>query len=86
MFARRGVPFVPKLVLPPVPPPITPPDIFGGSSHVIGFTWHLSVVNAGWPRSMTPAEVRFQLTSTQIDAVGWHNVRTGSRPLDAGDG
>ena len=75
VFARRAVPFVPKLVFPPRPPPITPPDIFGGSSHVVGFTWHLSVVNAGWPRSITPAEVRFQLTSTQIDAVGWQNVQ-----------
>jgi protocatechuate 3,4-dioxygenase beta subunit len=74
VFPEPGVPFVPKLVMPPVPPPITPPDIFGGSNRVIGYTWHLSVVNAGWPRNITPAEVRFRLTSAQIDAVGWHNV------------
>jgi protocatechuate 3,4-dioxygenase beta subunit len=74
VFGEPGVPFVPKLVLPPAVPPFTPPDVFGGSNRVLGYTWHLSVVNAGWPRSITPPEVRFRFTSAQIDAVGWHNV------------
>jgi hypothetical protein len=59
----------------PYSPISPPPDIFGGSSGVIGFTWHLSVVNAGWPRSMTPDDVKFQLTSAQIDVAGWQNVQ-----------
>jgi protocatechuate 3,4-dioxygenase beta subunit len=74
LFPPLAVPFVPKLVLPPAPPKIIPPDIFGGSSSVVGFTWHLSVVNAGWPRSATPTDVRFQMTSTQQDAAAWRNV------------
>jgi hypothetical protein len=75
VFARPGAPFVPKLVLPPPRPPITPPGVFGGSNRVLGFTWHLSVVNGGWPRRMVPSDVRYQLASTQIEAVGWHNVQ-----------
>jgi hypothetical protein len=75
VFAPPAVPFVPKVLPPPKLPPINPPDIFGGSSRVLGFTWHLSVVNAGWPRSATPADVRFRLTSAQIDAGTWQNVQ-----------
>jgi hypothetical protein len=63
------------LLLPTIPPTTPPPDIFGGSSQVIGFTWHLSVVNAGWPRSVTQTNSPFQLTSAHIDAAGWQNVR-----------
>ncbi len=74
VFAQPVVPFVPPLVFPPVPPEIPPPEIFGGSSQALGFTWHLSVVNAGWPRSMASAEARFQRASTPIDIVGWQNV------------
>ena len=56
---RRSMP--PPFLLPPLIG--QPPEYFGGSSEVIGYTWHLSVVNAGRPRSMTPGEVQFQLTS-----------------------
>jgi protocatechuate 3,4-dioxygenase beta subunit len=75
VFGFPGVPFRPPLPFVPAVPPIEPPDIFGGSSKVIGYTWHLSVVNAGWPRSITPAQVKFQLTSAAIDVVGWPNVQ-----------
>jgi protocatechuate 3,4-dioxygenase beta subunit len=74
LFPPLAVPFVPKLVLPPRPPAIAPPDIFGGSSKVVGFTWHLSVVNAGWPRSAAPPSVRFQMTSMQLTAAAWQNT------------
>ncbi len=77
VFAPPLVPFIPPLVIAPIPPVIPPPDIFGGSDAVPGYTWHLSVVNAGWPRNVTPAEARFQLTAAQIDVASWRNV-----PLD----
>jgi len=48
-------------------------------SSAVGFTWHLSVVNAGWPRAVSPAAARFRFASAQIDVVGWQSV-----PLDAG--
>ncbi len=39
------------------------------------YTWHLSVVNAGWPRSVSPgAGAQFQLTAAQVNADGWRNV------------
>lgn len=70
-------------ILPPVKPPLyvldslkKPPFVFN-NSRVIGVTWHLSVVNAGWPRSMTPDEIKFQLTAAQIDVASWQNM-----PLD----
>jgi hypothetical protein len=53
----------------------SPPPPFGDVSHALGYTWHLSVVNAGRPRSITPADVRFQLTSTELDAAAWQNVQ-----------
>jgi protocatechuate 3,4-dioxygenase beta subunit len=77
VFGPPGVPFVPPLVFAPIPRTNPAPDIFGGSSQVLGFTWHLSVVNAGWPRSMMPTEARFQLTSAHIDAAAWMKA-----PLD----
>ncbi|MEX2316840.1 MAG: SdrD B-like domain-containing protein [Pirellulales bacterium] len=43
-----------------------------------GFTWHLSVVNAGLPRAVLANEPSFQFAAAQID-VGWQNV-----PLDQG--
>jgi len=75
VFAPPVVPYIPPLPYAPLAFAPPPPAIFGGSSQVIGFTWHLSVVNAGQPRSITPAEVRFQLTSVEIDAVAWQNAQ-----------
>jgi protocatechuate 3,4-dioxygenase beta subunit len=74
VFAPPAVPFVPPLVLAPIPSIRPVPDIFGGSSQALGFTWHLSVVNAGWPRSAMPGDVRFQLAATQIDVGAWTNA------------
>jgi protocatechuate 3,4-dioxygenase beta subunit len=79
VFAQPGAPYVPPLLFAPIPPAIVLPDIFGGSSQVLGFTWHLSVVNAGWPRGTTPNAARFQLASLPIDAASWQRM-----PLNQG--
>ncbi|MCC7475260.1 MAG: carboxypeptidase regulatory-like domain-containing protein, partial [Pirellulales bacterium] len=73
VFGPPAIPVTPPLPYVPLVPPRKAPDIFGGSS-VVGYTWHLSVVNAGWPRSMEPAEVKAMLASTQLDLQGWKNV------------
>jgi protocatechuate 3,4-dioxygenase beta subunit len=73
VFGPPAIPFVPPLRIPPIPPVVEPPSIFGGSS-AVGYTWHLSVVNAGWPRSITPGEVKFMLTSSPIDAAAWQSM------------
>lgn len=42
------------------------PIIYGGSGGVVGYTWHLSLINAGSPRSMqVDTEVAFQFVSAQ---------------------
>jgi hypothetical protein len=50
--------------------------VISSSDDVGGYTWHLSVVNAGWPRSMDQSSAIFQLTAAQSDA-NWQNI-----PLD----
>lgn len=74
-------PVFPSLVLQPppllwVPPVYIPkiPSVISSSDDVGGYTWHLSVVNAGWPRSMTPTDARFQLTASQVDVANWQSV------------
>ena len=49
------------------------PSVISTSDDVSGYTWHLSVVNAGFPRSIVTSEVHFQLAS-QTDAANWQNV------------
>ncbi|MBS0207311.1 MAG: carboxypeptidase regulatory-like domain-containing protein [Planctomycetes bacterium] len=56
-------PFLP----PPTPAaPLSPPTLLTGSSQVIGYTWHLSVINAGQPRDINSnGEAQVQLTGQQ---------------------
>ena len=63
--------------LPPYPTRI--PDWIGGSSKALGYTWHLSVVNAGQPRSVDEATLVYRLTAAPLVAAAWSDV-----PLDAG--
>ncbi len=70
-----GIPYVPPLPYAPFAFGRQREPLFGGSSQVIGFTWHLSVVNAGYPRSITPQDVRFHLTTAELDASAWQNVQ-----------
>ncbi|WP_425400228.1 SdrD B-like domain-containing protein [Aeoliella sp.] len=58
-------PFVFPLIAPERPDPI-----FYGGGDEVGYTWHLSLVNAGFPRSV-PAEGQalMHLTSTQMSAT-----------------
>jgi protocatechuate 3,4-dioxygenase beta subunit len=80
VFAPPVLPLIPFLWLPPAATIIASPGFYGGSNQAAGFTWHLSVVNAGWPRAATPTnDPRFLFASAPIDAVGWHGM-----PLDAG--
>ncbi len=71
VFSRSN-PFVPQFLFPLVANPSPSPLIFGGSSKVIGYTWHLSLVDAGQPRS-TPLseEAAMLLTAQTIDAAAW---------------
>lgn len=75
VFGPFAVPYIPPLPYAPFVFAPPPPTIFGGSSQVIGFTWHLSVVNAGQPRSIDSGEARFHLASAEIDAAAWENAQ-----------
>ena len=62
-------------VLPPLlPPPTTPEAIFGGSSRALGWTWHLSVVNAGEPRAIETQEASLRMVASQMDVAAWENA------------
>ncbi|MEN1678763.1 MAG: SdrD B-like domain-containing protein [Planctomycetota bacterium] len=64
--------FVPRVQLPPLLPPtqIAPPQ-YGGGSRVLGWTWHLSVVNAGWPREIETTEAEMQMVAMQLSSSRW---------------
>jgi hypothetical protein len=72
VFGPIPIPFMPALYAFPGPTP--PPSLEGFSGSYLDYTWHLSVVNAGWPRSVTPDEVRYQLTSAEFDVASWKNL------------
>jgi serine-aspartate repeat-containing protein C/D/E len=56
--------------LPLLPPPPVLPELYSGSA-MEGYTWHLSVVDAGQPRSIQTVENLTHLTSAQFDAMAW---------------
>lgn len=62
-------------LFPVVPAERATPPIYGGTNHVGGYTWHLSIVNAGFPRS-TPQLVDgvLRYASNQFDASQWQSV------------
>jgi protocatechuate 3,4-dioxygenase beta subunit len=63
-----------RIWLPPQVPSSEPATPFGGSSQVIAYTWHLSVIDGGQPRSNTTDDMLVQMTSSRFDVVAWRNV------------
>ena len=53
----------------PPPLPVKKPEWFGGSAKALGYTWHLSVVNAGAPRSVSEATAIYRLTAATTTAA-----------------
>ncbi|MFV2070575.1 MAG: fibrinogen-binding protein, partial [Pirellulales bacterium] len=49
-------------------------DVFGGSSSAPGYTWHLSVIDGGTPRSIHTNDKLVQLTSSHFDVVAWRQI------------
>ena len=72
------VPQVPRLAF--LRPVITTPDLLLTRSGVSGYTWHLSVINGGQPRSMRRGNrFRFHNTGVQLDVAAWgHSKVDGS--------
>jgi protocatechuate 3,4-dioxygenase beta subunit len=62
-----------------IPGPWDPqPGLYAGSVGAGDYTWHLSVVDAGQPRSTRFDGSVYQLTSTQIDVTAAQNVSLDS--------
>jgi protocatechuate 3,4-dioxygenase beta subunit len=62
-----------SLLFPPNIAPINPPSFPSGGG-ADGFTWHLSVINAGWPRAIMLGEVRVQFTAASNHTSLWQTV------------
>ena len=60
--------------LPPSAPPVVAPPIYA-SARVTGMTWHLSVVDAGWPRGDRRAnDALLRLTRARSTNISWNNA------------
>jgi protocatechuate 3,4-dioxygenase beta subunit len=58
----------------PTPQVFLRPGIPWGGSSAVGYTWHLSVVDAGKPRSMQEQDLLVHLTSTELSSAAWEDV------------
>ena len=60
-------------VLPPAAPPVALFELFAGSSRVIAYTWHLSVIDGGQPRGARGTnDVPMRFTHSRSAASAWH--------------
>lgn len=67
--------FLPPQQLPPLlPPTVTPDPIFGGSSRALGWTWHLSVVNAGEPRAVETDAAEMRMVASTLNVSRWREA------------
>ncbi len=55
----------------PQPLTLTPPGYYSGSSAVTGFTWHLSVIDAGAPREPGNEQPLVKLTAAEAEELAW---------------
>ena len=53
------------------PPVLPPPPVYTGSSQILDYSWHLSVVNAGQPRGPGESGGLVQLTAAQAEELAW---------------
>jgi hypothetical protein len=71
---ERFLPYIPGQPL-----NIARPDVYTGSSKVLGFTWHLSVIDAGSPRTPGSAEQLVKLTALRAEELAWLSNMEDSR-------
>ena len=70
--------YVPPPLLPVGGPWIPQPGLYAGSVGGSSYTWHLSVVDAGAPRSVRYVDSVYQLTASQIDVTSSQKVSLDS--------
>lgn len=71
-------PAAPAYILPP-PALVTPerPPLYGGSAGVVGYTWHLSVVDAGRPRGNDAGPRVAARLLRNVSVTGWDDSNLG---------
>jgi 5-hydroxyisourate hydrolase-like protein (transthyretin family) len=75
-----GVPApTPPLVIPPYQPLINNPDLNAGDA--LGYTWHLSIVDAGYPRGAQNQQVSMDLSSISVETATWMDMNMVSGEL-----
>ncbi len=62
MQANMAAQYFPLLLANVQPPVFQPPPVYTGSSQILDYSWHLSVVNAGQPRGPGEPDGFVQLT------------------------
>jgi serine-aspartate repeat-containing protein C/D/E len=55
----------------PQPLTLATPNVYSGSSPIAGFSWHLSVIDAGQPRGPGASEPLIKLTAAEADELAW---------------
>ena len=60
--------------IPPLPPPPPIPRIAGADS--VGYTWHLSIVDAGFPRGAQPGQVALDSSGIPVEVVAWSDLNS----------
>ena len=73
--ARPLIPETPPTILPFLPPP-APEPLALNSGKIVGFTWHLSVVDGGLPRNVDRPDAAIAAFGPRatIDAVAWRRL------------
>ncbi len=60
------------LVIPSYQPLVNNPDLNAGD--MLGYTWHLSIVDAGYPRSAQDQQVAMNLANVSVETATWMDL------------
>ncbi|HEY2881045.1 MAG TPA: SdrD B-like domain-containing protein, partial [Pirellulales bacterium] len=71
-LAQATPPVLPQLILPPQLPP--PPVVNLAGADALGFTWHLSVVDAGFPRGESQQFVAMETVNASFAKANWADL------------
>ncbi len=72
-LAGPSIPILPALFIPPYTPLPYRPDIAGADA--LGYTWHLSIVDAGYPRGEVTQFVAVSAASASAPKIDWSSIQ-----------
>lgn len=62
----------PQPIYPQIPVPTTPNKLY--RSGAVGYTWHLSIIDAGQPRAVQQGQPTMQFASRALESVQWQDT------------